>query len=121
MKSIVNVTADSRVYIDDGSYNCTIITGGGNSGYQGRVFILMANTSDVLFVSNDTNTYPVILSDSSDGNNISFYFYANVIASFYYLRFHLGPNTNYNRRLLMSLFIIVYYCFFFFFSICISE
>jgi hypothetical protein len=118
MRNIVNVTIESVIYIDSGTYNYSVI-GVENSeigGYFNRVFNVIGYILGHVN-SYDSNTYPVIISNSSNTGNYSFYLYGNVSACFQYLKFIVGSNSVENRGLIVSLYFyfILFYLFIYFF------
>jgi hypothetical protein len=118
MKEIVNTTLKSVVYIDSGTYNYTItaLHDLPTDSYFNRIFNLIGYLSGPFVNYSDINTYPVILCNSSNGGNASFHLYANVNASFQYLKFIIGNNSYINRRLIVSLFYFILFFFYFFCS-----
>jgi hypothetical protein len=112
MKNIVNATIDCAVYIDVGTYNYTLIGNDNNpnGGYSNRSFTLFGYVLGSFVDADNINTYPVILFDVNNANT-AFEFYMNINASFIYVRFYCGSNSNTGRRIFMSL--LIYYCYYF--------
>jgi hypothetical protein len=115
VRSIVNVTAESLVYVYPGTYNCTLPIGDTN-GFADRTYSLIGYLSSSSSINpDDYTTYPVLLFDANNANT-ALYFRTNVNASFQYFVFYIGPNCNQARRLIMSfvcLFVIIFSFFFF--------
>jgi hypothetical protein len=117
MKTNVNVSGrNSVVYIDHGTYNCSILGSGSVNSYFNVTFTLSANTSSSSFSSSDINTYPVILTNTSDSNYSPFCLYSNISASFHYLMCIIGNYSSGNRYFIRSFsFVFVLFCFGFLF------
>jgi hypothetical protein len=103
MKDIVNVTVESVVYVDSGTYNYTLAgtNNNANGGYSNRTFTVIAYISNILVNVDDISTYPIILFDINNAN-CAFQFYMNINVSFEYVKFYLGSNSNTGRRIMMS-------------------
>jgi hypothetical protein len=107
MKNIVNTTANSAVYVENGTYNYNMNGNDNNpnGGYTNRTFTIGGYISVGFVDADDIDTYPIILFNSSSGTS-GIYFYANVSASFQYLKIYRGSNCNANKRLIKS---FIYY------------
>jgi hypothetical protein len=118
MREIVNKTEYSLVYIDSGTYNYSITSDRdiSNNGYLNRKLNLIGFFFGPSVKIDNIDSYPIILSNTSDGLNISFLLYANVSASFECLKFIIGNNSMRNRRLIVSLFILYYFLSILFFN-----
>jgi hypothetical protein len=116
MQTCINSSnRNSIVYIDSGSYIYNIVAAE-NSAANAFSNLSFNFTPYILstFNVNDFNTYPVIISNVGSSNTyyFGFYFYANVSASFQYLKFFIGSNSYANRYLFGSFFILfIFYLF----------
>jgi hypothetical protein len=103
MTEIVNKTEDSAVYVDNGTYNCTIV-GGYNSasgGYSNRTFSVSGYILEISVDAFNSSTYPVILFDVNN-TDPAFEFYMNINASFECVKFYTGTNSGIIRRIIVS-------------------
>jgi hypothetical protein len=118
MKFIVNRSINSIVNVDGGIYNYTIVslpaifTSYINCAFSITGYISSSSSSSV--VADDIFSYPTILSNSSaDSGNSVFSLYANINASFQYIKFFLGNNSYYCRFVIIGLYF--FFIFFYFF------
>jgi hypothetical protein len=121
MKILVNVTNRiSAVYVDSGVYNYSILSYIHSTplffGYFNLTFKITGNvSSSSSFNINDISTYPVILSNNSDISvpNYVFLLYANISASFQYIKFLIGNNSDSHRQFIASFFFFFFFLFIF--------
>jgi hypothetical protein len=123
MREIVYKTEESIIYIDSGTFNYSVNADrdSSNSGYLNRIFNLIGYVIGLSVKIDDTDSYPIILSNTSDGpNNVNFLLFANVTVSFQYLKFIIGNNSHTNRQLIVSLYIYIYIYIIYFFNLFIN-
>jgi hypothetical protein len=104
MIEIVSKIEESIIYIDSGTFSYSIAAdiGSLNNGYSNRTFNLIGYFLGPFVKVDDINTYPIILSNTSNSPNINFLLYANVSATFQCLKFIIGNNSHNNRQLIVS-------------------
>jgi hypothetical protein len=114
MPNIVNVTEDSIVYIDSGTYDYSLngTNGSAIGGYANRAFVLVGDDNNANVDANDISSYPMFVVNTGT-TGPAFFFYGDVSGTFRYIKIYVGSAVHSYNRIIMGSFSIYLFIIFF--------